>query len=100
MVAEAVQTVNAQFSKRTDPNTGERIFTSVVRRSWALSGWIKGKPYSYKLKQIMDKKFSDLNGENAVSRIYRNTWMKRGHREVIQKVLHLLREDMLMFWIS
>ena len=86
MVAEAIQTVNARMSRRKDPETQEIILTPVVRRSWEMCGWIKDKPYSYKLQQIMDKKFTKLKLDSAVSRIYRNTWMKKGPAEIVQKV--------------
>ena len=79
------------MSRRKDRETGETILTPVVRRSWEMCGWIKNKPYSYKLQQIMGKEFSKLKLDSAVSRIYRNTWMKKGPGEIVQKVITLAR---------
>ena len=73
MIAEAWQLVNKRVSRRKDPVTGAEILTPVVQRSWEMSGWIKGKPYSFKLQHIMQKDFKDVKLENAISRIYRQT---------------------------
>lgn len=73
LLARAIQAVNKLESVRKDHVTGETIRTSVVRRSWELAGWIKGKPYSRKLKDIMSKDFAHIDPEPAMERIYRNT---------------------------
>lgn len=77
MVAKAVKRVNQMYSKRTDPDFGEEIKTPVVRRSWELAGWIRGKPVNRKLAEIMSTDFSHLDARTAVDKIYNKSYATR-----------------------
>ena len=77
MVARAIDRVNNLYTERVDSSTGEIIRTGVVRRSWELSGWIKDKPVNDKLRDIMDKDFSQVDHDNAIDKVYNKSYRKR-----------------------